>query len=89
MPWYDSRDHDCSEVQSRLNLATEAACAALRDLEAAGLPIPNEARKFWHEHKVLDAARTELTERARRTAEKRKQALAKLTPEERAILGVK
>ncbi len=89
MPCYDSRDHDCSEVQSRLNLATEAACAALRDLEAAGLPVPNEARKFWHEHKVLDAETSLREARERRIAEKRKQALDKLTPEERAVLGVK
>jgi hypothetical protein len=47
------------------------------------LVIPKDIMEFWTEHKKVDAKR-----RKKEAEELKKSALAKLTPEERKILGV-
>lgn len=89
MPCYDPLDHDCSEVQARLNTATRAGCAMAAVLVDCGIPIPLEAQEWWDEHRVLDEQRrrAEVAQEEARIA--RKKALDKLTPDELALLGIR
>jgi hypothetical protein len=89
MPCYDSRDHDCSEVQARLNFVTRAACAMGDVLEHCGIPIPQEAQEWWDEHQILDAERRQKEAATKADIAARKAALDKLTPEELALLGIR
>jgi hypothetical protein len=67
---------------------TRLACDRCRELEARGGVVPELARGWWEKHKAEDAARLAAEIRAKRDAEVRAKAISKLTPEERAELGV-
>lgn len=75
----ENRDH---QTMTRL------ACDRCREIEARGGVVPEWAREWWQEHKRRDAERLRRDAQGRREAEIRKNAIAKLTPEERAELGV-
>ncbi len=70
---------------------TRLACAHCKHLIANGLPIPDYAKDWWAAHKAEDARR-EREERAKLELAKKKQkieeARAKLTPQQRAELGL-
>jgi hypothetical protein len=62
--------------------------AELFDYKEGGI-TREQLFKWWAEHKEEDRQRREAARRARELQEKRKAALAKLTTEERKLLGVK
>lgn len=64
--------------------------AMLKDIDwkEAGVS-KREFLAWWEDHKVEDAMRRKQEAAERRAKEIRKAALAKLTPEEKKILGVK
>ena len=64
------------------------ACDRCRELETRGGAVPEWAKEFWDEHKQRDEERLQREAKAQHGAEIRKQAIAKLTPEERSELGV-
>ena len=92
----------CPVKQSRLDDATRAACEALGVLEKrfGGLDdLSDDTLAWWTHHKEADAARLEAETRrqveeemrraeAARVAEVQQAALAKLTDDERAALGL-
>ena len=71
--------------------ATKLACAHCRYLTANGLPVPDYAKAWWAAHQAEDRKR-ERQEQIAREVNARKQriadARAKLTPEQRAELGL-
>lgn len=58
------------------------------DWQEAGV-TPAEFREWWRLHQRRDQARRAAEEEYRRKQEARATAIAKLTPEERAALGIK
>jgi hypothetical protein len=50
--------------------------------------VPDWAKGWWDEHKKADASRIVREQEAKRASEVRQRAIDKLTPEERAELGV-
>ena len=64
------------------------ACDRCRELEARGGTVPDWAQEWWQGHRRRDDERQQREAQAQREAEIRKRAVAKLTPEERAELGV-
>lgn len=98
MPCYDGgrNDYNDSEVRSlraRCDLLARVACRALTELEDNGIADmlllrDDETRDFWVKHKEFDAKRKAAEAEKRRKAKIKKEALAKLTPEEREALGI-
>lgn len=67
---------------------TRLACDRCKEIEARGGVVPDWALEWWTYHQEHDAKRLLRSALAAKEAEIRKQAIAKLTPEERAELGV-
>jgi hypothetical protein len=76
------RDHPHWETLTRL------ACDRCLELEARGNVIPPWAEDWWKEHKIKDKRERKESEKAKRYAQIRATALAKLTKEERDELGL-
>ena len=76
------REHRDHQTMTRL------ACDRCREIESRGGIVPAWAQEWWTEHKRRDNERLERETKAQSEAEIRKQAIAKLTPEEREELGV-
>lgn len=83
-----------AKLTDRCNLNARVACEALRFLSeymstTTDPDLSKELKKWWREHKELDQRRLNLereeAERQREIAE----AVAKLSPRERDLLGIK
>ena len=91
---YDEYDARVQTLKKQNDRLARIACKAMTALEKDGhadflLLEDDEVRDWWEKHKIADAkARAEAEEKARR-AVIRKEALAKLSAEERKILGIK
>lgn len=86
---YDYPRASASEAKARLDLATRVACKAMRCLEELGAPFPDsETSLWWIKHKEQDTLRLQREQEERKAKKKKKAALAKLTPEERKLLGL-
>lgn len=70
------------------NTMTRLACDRCKSIEASGGEIPKWAKRWWQEHKSLDAERMERNQQQKREASIRKKAISKLSKSERAALGV-
>lgn len=98
MPCYDGGrdDYNDSEVRTlraRCDLLARVACRALTELENNGIEDllllrDDETREFWAKHKEFDRKRKEAEAEKRRQARIKKAALAKLSDEEKAALGI-
>lgn len=81
-------------VQDRLDQATRLLCELCRTIIARAMyedliEPSGELSEWWHIHQEKDRIRL-LMEQTRKLEEERKQAvLAKLTPEDRKLLGLK
>ena len=85
---YHRDNHEREDMLARI------ACAALTELERLGqedfiLLQNDEVREWWAEHKEFDRLRQEQERKIQEMQRKRKEALDKLTPEEKKILGIK
>ena len=89
MPCRDERDHLPGE-EDNINhqIMTRLSCDRCREIEARGGTVPDWAKGWWDEHKKADASRIVREQEAKRASEVRQRAIDKLTPEERAELGV-
>lgn len=79
-----------SEANARATRATQVACDAMRALKKAGLlhTVSDHSLEWFEEHEKIDRARIE---REREQVERfrlRNEAIKKLSPEERALLGL-
>lgn len=83
-----------NRLKERADMLARIACKAMAELERQGtgdflLLGDEEVRKWWEQHKIDDAkAAAERKEKAR-IAKIKREALAKLTEEERQLLGIK
>lgn len=92
---YSSQDdYELRELKKRNDKLARIACAVMTALEAEGhedfIMLQNEeVREWWAEHKEYDRKRREAEAERRRLAQLKKDALAKLSPEECKVLGIK
>lgn len=89
------------ELKARADMLARIACKSLTELEANGIAEllllrDDEVREWWLQHKEDDRKeherlRKEAEKKAAAAERKRKKAelLARLTPEEKRILGIK
>ena len=87
----DSRERELKKQNDRL---ARIACKAMTALEQDGhadllLLEDDEVREWWAKHKEADARATAERAEKERKARIKKEALAKLSAEERKVLGVK
>ena len=103
MPCYDggrddygnnSNNWEVKKLQERADLLARVACRALTELEDNSIADmlllrDDETRDFWIKHKEFDAKRKAEEAEKLRKEQIKKEALAKLTAEEREVLGIK
>ena len=70
------------------NTMTRLSCDRCKEIESRGSEVPDWAKEWWESHKRKDYEETLHSEKKRKEVEIRKRAINKLTPEERAELGV-
>lgn len=92
---YDDRpDYGISEWKKKTDKLARIACKALTELEKQGhadflLIDDTEVREWWTAHKEADAKAQAAREAKAHREQVRKDALAKLSKEERQVLGIK
>jgi len=92
---YDDRpDYSAREWKSKTDMLARIACKAMTELVEQGkadflLIKDDEVRDWWEQHQEADRQAREAREKKEREAKIRKEALAKLTAEEKKILGIK
>lgn len=90
-PVYTST-HDLAE----LDKVTRLLCKVMAELDSkpghrvreVGLLDDKELKAWWKEHKAFDMERRKVEKAAEKAEEKKKAALAKLSKEDRKILGL-
>lgn len=90
---YDN-SHELAALKNRCDQLARIACAVMTALEADGredfiLLQNQEVREWWTAHKEFDRKRREAEAEKQRLAQLKKDALAKLSAEERKVLGIK
>lgn len=80
-----------SEGRKTLDTITRLACERCEEYETKGgiEAVPQWAQQWWLLHKMKDAEERDRERQERERLEERARALAKLTPEERAALGIR
>ena len=94
MSYDDSPGYNDREWKKKTDMLARIACKALTELEKDGradflLLKDEEVREWWTAHKEADAKAQAAREAKAQREQIRKDALAKLTKEERKALGVK
>ena len=82
------------ELKERADMLARIACKALTELESNGigdflLLKDDEVREWWHQHQEADRRAQEAKLEKQRLAKIKKDALKKLTDEEKKVLGIK
>lgn len=92
---YDDRpDYSTREWKNKTDKLARIACKAMEELVKSGkadflLIKDDEVREWWEQHQEADRKAREAREQKERDARVRREALAKLTDEEKKILGIK
>lgn len=92
---YDDRpDYSAREWKNKTDKLARIACKAMEELVKSGkadflLIKDDEVREWWDQHQEADRKAREAREQKERDARVRREALAKLTDEEKKILGIK
>ena len=89
-----STDRDVKALKKEADKLARIACKALQALEDMGkedflLLKDDEVRLWWASHKEADRAAREAEEEKQRRREAKERVLAKLTDEEKVLLGLK
>ena len=89
-----SSDRDVKALKKEADKLARIACKALQALEDMGkedflLLKDDEVREWWQTHQEADRAAREAEERKQAKAEAKARVLAKLTDEEKILLGLK
>ena len=92
-PSYSDNTYEMRKMKERNDLLARVACRALTELEDNGIADllllrDDETREFWIKHKEFDRKRRAAEAEKLRLEEVKKAALAKLTDEEKAALGI-
>ena len=82
------------EMKDRADMLARIACKAMTELAEQGraeflVLRDDEVREWWHKHQEADRKAQEAAEEKKRIAQVRREALKKLTAEERKALGIK
>lgn len=78
-----------TELERRFErVMTRLSCDRCNEIEARGGKVPAWAQEWWKAHQWIDNRRLEESAKVRRQREIRNRAVAKLTKEERAELGL-
>ena len=91
MPCRDWNDvPNCSYEQRKITELTQMLCSCCKEIERFNGPtIPRDTTTWWIAHKKEDAARIQAEKEHKRKDVIKKQVLAKLTKQEKDILGLK
>lgn len=102
MPCYDgsgptpsySDTFEMQQIKARNDMLARIACRAMTELEKNGMEdflllSDEETRVWWTAHKAWDAKRQAEEAEKLRKEQIKKEAIAKLTAEEREVLGIK
>lgn len=94
MSYDDRSDYSEREWKRKTDMLARIACRALQALEDMGkedflLLQDDEVRTWWAAHKEADRKAREAAEAKRVRNEAKKRALAKLSDEEKVLLGLK
>lgn len=89
-----SDDRKIKELKSQADKLARIACKALNALEAMEkedflLLKDNEVREWWAQHKEADRQAREAEERKQSLKAAKARAMAKLTDEDKVLLGLK
>ncbi len=97
--WDDSwsqkaRDADNKEIKKHTDKLARIACKAMTELVKSGyadflILKDDEVREWWEQHQEADRKAQEAKLERARKAKIKKEALAKLSDEEKKILGIK
>lgn len=90
----DNESWELAQLKKQADRLARIACKALTELENNGvveaiLLRDDEVATWWGQHKEADRKAEEERKRKAEEARAKKAALAKLTPEERRLLGIK
>lgn len=86
---YDKRAYGKHLPDSVRDQMTAELCAKFQKLTPLRLrDLPLELQIYWRDHKQADADRTKKDRRAMADKKRREEALEKLTPRERKVLGL-
>ena len=85
---YDPRVYSKSPDKATMDQLTKSACAALQRRKDIGA-LSLELQVWWRDHQEADRLRALAEVEATTSARDRKIAIAKLTPYERHLLGLK
>ena len=82
------------ELKERADMLARIACKAMTELAEQGraeflVLRDDEVREWWHQHQEADRRAQEAKLEKQRLAKIKKDALKKLTDEEKKVLGIK
>jgi hypothetical protein len=88
-----SNDRDIKRLKKEADKLARIACRALQELEDNGIEDmlllkDDESREWWAKHKEADRKARERLEALERRERVKQEALAKLSQEEREVLGI-
>ena len=88
-----SNDRDIKRLKKEADKLARIACRALQELEDNGIEDmlllkDDESREWWAKHKEADRKARAIVEAKERRERVRQEALAKLSQEEREVLGI-
>lgn len=91
---YDDYERDIKALEKQNNRLARIACKAMTALSKDGhadflLLEDDEVREWWAKHQEADRKAREAEEEKQRLIKLKADALAKLSPEEKKVLGIK
>jgi len=90
----DSNDRDIKRLKAEADKLARIACKAMTELVKSGhadflVLKDDEVRDWWEQHQEADRKAQEAKAERARKAKLKKEALAKLSDEEKKVLGIK
>lgn len=90
----DSNDRDIKRLKNEADKLARIACKAMTELVKSGhadflVLKDDEVREWWEKHQEADRKAQEAKAEKARRAKVKREALAKLSDEEKKILGIK
>ena len=89
-----SSDAEVKKLKARADMLARIACKAMGELEKNGvedflLLQDDELRNWWKQHKIYDEKAASAKKEKARLAKLKRDALSKLSDEEKKVLGIK